>query len=798
MDEEKLLRPEDQDMPFVSRLLYQFIDEKYRPLLDESSDLMCITDRGGKFIYINKKMADSLGYTKKEMLGMHLSDIVAREALKGFQENAKDFLKTGKITLKEFVLKTKYKGKVYGEMSSMAFYDNGGKYCGAKAVFRDRTEFREMEKLERNYETMLEDGIGSLEHIIFILDKDFRVKWASASISKYFGLDKALIVGEDMRELFKKKMSLFIDQEEAFLKNLLVAYETNTSMVNFECTVASPDKENFVLEHWSYPISHGDLSGGRIEIFRDITAKKKAEETLEYYYKKMHAIMEHAVEGIVELRTDNTIEFTNRSFLSMIGYSEMELLNRELSHFIAEDQRTRLVSIKLIRKAREINFVRKDGTLLYALVSSIPLIFGAQSPHAMCFISDITESKMAANKLRDANLTLRALNDSLLDLSLRDVRTGVYNFRYLNERLAEEIKRAKRYFRPFSIIMTDIDFFKAVNDAYGHSFGDVVLKDFTELLKKTVRETDVVVRAGGEEFVVFMADTDSFGALTVAHKITKAIEKTPLGDEKRRVPITISVGISSYPDEGISDAAGLLDAADAAMYQSKHKGRNRVTVFNRNTEEDKFPGSQSDDSFSFEVLEKRLRNVNLRNEESILETMMPMVREVFRRVGYSNGHLEQFLKVVQGLAASFSLPDKERQDLKRAALLCNLGKLAIPEKCLSKKHALSEAERLLVNEHPVKSAEVIRGFSFLAPLREAILFHHERFDGKGYPDGLKGEAIPLGSRIILGVEVFGALTHARPYRLRAFSKEESLEIIRKESGRQLDPLVVERLLIQVA
>ena len=134
----------------------------------------------------------------------------------------------------------------------------------------------------------------------------------------------------------------------------------------------------------------------------------------------------------------------------------MDMLNHDIYDFILEDQRSYFVSIKLIRKAREIIFIKKDKSLLYGLVSSIPLVFGTQSPHTLCFISDISETKRASLKLREANLTLRAVNDSLLDLSLRDVTTGVYNARYLKERLFEELKRAKRYFRPFSLIMVDI------------------------------------------------------------------------------------------------------------------------------------------------------------------------------------------------------------------------------------------------------------------------------------------------------------------------------------------------------
>jgi len=793
------LNPGEADMPLVSRLLYQMIDEKYSTLLDESSDFMCITDRDGKFIYVNKKLADSLGYTKKQMLGMYMWDIVAAESRAAFTDKAKEFLKRGKTVIEGFVIKTKFDGKITGEMRSMAFYDNAGKYCGAKAVFKDSTKLLAIESLEKKYESMLEDGINTLDYIIVILDRDFRVKWASTSVQQYFGLDKTAIIGEDMREILKNKVKPLIQHDESFLKNIFSAYEANTCVESFECELMPlGGGENLFMEHWSYPVVQGDLKGGRIEIFRDITGRKKSEEMLEYYYKKIHAIMEHAVEGIVELKTDNTIQFVNKSFQDVLGYCDTEMLDMSLSDFILPDERMKLASVKLIRKAREVIFVKKDGTLLYTLISSIPLVFGTQPPHALCFISDITETKMAALKLRDANLTLRALNDSLLDVSLRDVRTGVYNFRYLNERLSEEIKRSKRYLRPISIIMIDIDYFKAINDAYGHSYGDVILKDFTQLLKNSVRETDVVVRSGGEEFVVFLSETDAFGSVKVAQKIIKAVKNNLLGEDGKKVQLTISIGVASYPDAGITDTASLMDASDQAMYQSKQKGRNSITVYSSRRESEGQGSPEERDARNEDMygnLRERFKSINSRNEESILESMRPMVRESYLRQGHDHSYCEKLLSHVEALAKSFGMKEKDILDARRAALLCNLGFLTLSQETLSKQRKdLTKEEARFIREHPMRSLEIIRDVLFLAPVAKIILHHHERYDAKGYPEGLKGGDIPLVSRFILIAETFEALIVPRPYRSTAYSKKEVLEIIRKESGKRFDPKVVKHFL----
>ncbi len=800
MDPDNLWYPgrklDEPDLPLVYRILYQLIDEKYRVLLDASSDFMCIADREGKFIYVNKHLADSLGYTKKELMGMHLRDIISPEMRSVFLDRTRTFLKKGKIKIDKFVLLTKYGGKITGEMNAMAFFDNTGKYCGVRSVFKDRTRFMEIERLEKKYESMLEEGIDSLDQVIMILDSDAKVRWASSSVRKYLGVDKTAIIGEDARQIFQARLTPLFQDKEEFLAELFTAFESQQPMSCLECALCPADSDaTFTVEHWSYPIVQGALQGGRIEILRDISVRKRAEERLEYYHKKIHAIMEHAVEGIVEVRPDNTIEFINRSFLRMLGYAETDVLNRPLTDFIMPDQRIYLASIKLIRRAREITFIRRDGTLLYTLASSIPLVFDSQPPHALCFISNISETKLVSLKLRDANLTLRALNESLNNLSLRDGRTGVYNARYLNERLTEEIQRAQRYDRPFSLIMLDIDFFKTINDTYGHVFGDCILGEVVSLLKDAVRSTDVVVRYGGDEFVLFLPDTRLEGAVAAARKIIRMLKATPMGDATRKISVSLSVGVVSFPQAGKNDARSLLDAADQAMYRSKGRGHNRITVYRKKDMAARGArGRQAARSDAFRKFQSRLHEINLRHEGAVIESLKPMVRQVSERLGYRDGFMERVVKDVEALGMSLKLPAEEIRRVSQAAYLAQLGFLRTPLHILTKTQPLADEERARLREHPLQSARMIREISFLEPLCRIILCHHERYDGEGYPRGLKGEDVPLGARMILLSEAYEAMITPRPYRPEPLSEEAALDVIRRESGRQFDPILVEHFL----
>jgi len=788
---------DEPDLPLVYRILYQLVDEKYRVLLDASSDFMCIADREGKFVYVNKHLADSLGYTKKELMGMYLRDIVAPEMRPEFFDKTKTFLKKGKVKMGDFVLLTKYGGRVTGEMVAMAFFDNTGKYCGVRSVFKDRTRFREMERLERKYEMMLEGGIDSLDQVIMILDSDAKIRWVSSSVQKYFGVDKAAVIGEDARQVLQARLEPLLQDKDAFLAGLFTAYENQQAHSCLECTLSpAGSDEVFAVEHWSYPIAQGALQGGRIEILRDASARKKAEEQLGYYHKKIHAIMEHAVEGIAEVRPDNTIEFINGSFLRMLGYSEMDVLNRPLTDFIMPDQRIYLASIKLIRRAREIIFIRKDGSLLYTLASSIPLVFGSQPPHALCFISNISETKMVSLKLRDANQTLRALNESLNSLSLRDARTGAYNARYLNERLSEEINRAQRYGRPFSLVLLDIDFFKTINDTYGHVFGDCILAEVARLLKEAVRVTDVIVRYGGDEFVVFLPDTPLEGAVATARKIIRSAKQTPLGDATQKMQVSLSIGVVGFPDAGKNDVRTLLDAADQAMYHSKGRGHNRVTVYRKDgaPARRRSRDAQPVRSDAFRKFQGRLHEINIHHEEAVIESLRPMVRQVSLRLGHVDGFSQRVIKDVEALGMSLGLPEQEIRQNAQAALLAPLGFLRTPVHILSKTQSLTDEERSRIREHPLQSARMIREISFLEPLCRIILCHHERYDGEGYPRGLKGEDIPLGARMILLSEAYEAMITPRPYRPEPLTEHAALDVLRHEAGRQFDPILTEHFL----
>ncbi len=167
----------------------------------------------------------------------------------------------------------------------------------------------------------------------------------------------------------------------------------------------------------------------------------------------------------------------------------------------------------------------------------------------------------------------------LQELAVRDDLTGLFNFRYLHTRLHEEFKRAERYREPLACAMVDVDGFKRFNDDYGHDVGDQVIRLVAERLQEALREIDVVARYGGDEFLLILPSTHFSGALTVADRTWRSVSERPFDVNGVPLRVTCSIGVALYPSRDVTSKDELLKAADAALYQAKDEGRNRICVF---------------------------------------------------------------------------------------------------------------------------------------------------------------------------------------------------------------------------
>ncbi len=395
-------------------------------------------------------------------------------------------------------------------------------------------------------------------------------------------------------------------------------------------------------------------------------------------------------------------------------------------------------------------------------------IVGSKRPHAYSQrLIKLLEQLAAqiAMPLENAQLYARAEKKARVD-----ELTRLYNRRSLDEMIDNEISRHSRYGGVFSLAILDLDSFKAYNDTYGHLSGDRLLTEVGTCISSTIRTADSAFRYGGDEFAILLPHTTLDDAYQVTERVRKKIsEKVNCGE----MSVSASIGLASWPDHGISHT-DIIAAADATLYQAKRKGGNQSQC-----------AAES-------VSSERQRDSHV-DTESIDSDILGMARVLSETVdakcetnkNRSKNIVEDCLAMVKAL----KFDDATATRLEICALLHDIGKVNIGDEILSKPGSLTDEEWEIVKTHPIMGAEVAAKVPKLASCVGGILHHHERWDGTGYPDGLKGENIPLEARILAIASAFAAMTSERPY-ARTLTYEQGLEEVGRCAGTQFDPEIV--------
>lgn len=406
-------------------------------------------------------------------------------------------------------------------------------------------------------------------------------------------------------------------------------------------------------------------------------------------------------------------------------------------------------------------------------------------------IEDISVRKKAEQEMARLNKELVKINRRLKQLALRDPHTGLYNHRYLEEALDAELIRSRRYEQPLSLIMIDVDYFKSVNDIYGHQFGDLILEQLARKIKKLVRRYDIVGRYGGEEFIIISPGIDRFQTMLLAQRIQDDVGLYTFGDRKHGVKIKLSLAVVSFPEEKIVTPMDLVNLADEILDKAKEDGGNRVySSFDvKRARKSRASASARPSKENVLSLRHKLGKVTKEANQSLVESIFAFAKTIEIKDHYTGEHVERTVQYATQIAHMLGHQPQMIEAVKQAAILHDLGKIGISDHILVKKGKLTDEEYTEIKKHPQIAADILRPIKFLHSVIPYILYHHERWDGRGYPAGLKGEAIPLGARIISVADVFQALTSNRPYR-KAFSKDEALKIIKEGSGSQFDPKIV--------
>ena len=362
----------------------------------------------------------------------------------------------------------------------------------------------------------------------------------------------------------------------------------------------------------------------------------------------------------------------------------------------------------------------------------------------------------------------------LQDQSINDGLTGLKNHRYFYDYLEKLMQSAEADAVAHSLLFIDLDDFKCYNDLYGHQRGDDALRSISGIMKELFPEPAVVARYGGEEFAILLPHVGETEALERAEILRARVQDHVFPGEERlpRRQLTISVGVSSYPDKA-KTGADLVKNADEACYRAKFLYKNRVETY-------------------YSVLD-RFSNSETVGAAETISSIKTLIAVINAKDRYTYGHVERVVFYCALFAEKLDFSEEEKNKLIFAAYLHDIGKINIPESILMKTDPLTREEWELLRSHPQKAEEIIRNIASLQDMIPIVLQHHERYDGSGYPYGLKGDELQYLSRVLTVVDSFDAMTSNRPYQARK-SYKEAVEELKRCSGTQFDPEIAARFI----
>lgn len=442
--------------------------------------------------------------------------------------------------------------------------------------------------------------------------------------------------------------------------------------------------------------------------------------------------------GYVLLDYDLNIKAYNKAFLHTLDERRKNILNSSFRNYISID------CISTFHKAIEdlienraltsVSIFMENGDKKFYANLSMDIIDLNEREYITCMIVNIDKEKKITEKLEY--------------LSFHDELTGLYNRRFFEEELQRlDVKRNL----PLTIVMADVNGLKVINDSFGHSIGDELLKIVADAFKRTCREDDIIARVGGDEFVILLPNTDEIGSQSIIDRIKGKLQ------EEKIFNFEVSVSFGSSTKYEVEESIGkIYKLSEDNMYRNK----------------------------LIEGQDMRSRSI----EKALLTLYLTNPYEAAHSRGVS------FL--IQKLAKELNYTDLTLEEVGKLGLIHDLGKIAIDKELLLKTGNLNKRELAKIKKHSEVGYHMLNSVYELRKMAKIVLHHHERWDGKGYPKGLKGEEIPLGSRILFVCETYDYLMRDMPYR-KANRQEDVIQVLKGNRGTQFDPHIVDVFLKEV-
>jgi len=565
----------------------------------------------------------------------------------------------------------------------------------------------------------------SAQDAIIMMDNEGNISYWNEAAERMFGYKKNEIIGKHLHKILVPER--FHESYLKGFKRFQITGEGAAVGKTLELAALRKNGTEFPIE---LSLSAVKLKGkwNATGIIRDITERKKVEEALRGSEELKGSILSsisHAVVGLEERQ----IMFANKAVETVFGWKPRELIGKDTRVLYRSDEEYEQIALHfypLLERQKshseEFHCRRKDGKDIICRVTASRIGEKLEKKRIVVVYEDITERKQAEEKIKY--------------MGFHDALTGLYNRAYFEEEL-KRLNTLRNY--PLAVIMADINGLKVVNDTLGHDKGDELLKNLAKVLKSVARKEDMVARIGGDEFAVILPHADENAAQAFCNRFEEARKEY---NKKAQIKLSVALGYAVQSGQ-YKDMEKVLEQADENMYAEK------------------------------------LSNIASR-EKHIIDTIMTVLAA---RDPHTQEHAERLQNLSEALGRDIGLSEFKLKRLRLLALLHDIGKIGTPDSILFKPTKLTEEEWEIMKKHSEEGYKMATNIPQLVPIARDILYHHERWDGTGYPKGLKGKEIPILSRIISIVDAYDVMLTERPYK-KAMSKQEAIKEL-KENQRPI-------------
>ena len=743
--------------------------QEFASLFKSSPEALIYVDEKSKILDINAQFTEIFGYILEEIKGKNVDNGIIHS-----RKMIREGEKLTKKALKGFVnyetIRKRKDGSEFPVFISSAPVKIDNKLKGLVTLYQDITKRKKEEEKLRQSEKKFSSIFENIPDAVFYQGTEGAILDVNTAFTRLFGYTKEEVLGKNIDEigLYPKDR---IKEGKDLTRKIL-----NEDLTNFETTRQKKDGTLIPVRIFTSFVKINDEVMGIIALYHDITKRKQSEKIQKVLYNISKAanssISLDQLYPIIHQELGNIIDTTN-FYIALVDENKDELYfpyyidkkdekmpfvkfstTNTLTTYVIKTGKSLLNNNKRYKEMINQGILTLMGsTTDESIWLGVPLkvedhVIGAMAVQSytnpnLYSESDIKLMEFVSSQVATA-IERKSSEEKIKHLSFHDSLTGLYNRAYFEEEL--ERCNFPRYY-PLSIVMLDVNGLKVINDTFGHQEGDIFLKHLSQILTSLSRQGDILARIGGDEFAILLPSTTSEEAHSFCERIKKVCQQDKI--EPTYLRLNVSLGHATQEGE-YKNINSLFKEADRNMYQDK--------LFNSKSREKHF-----------------------------LEVFRIILAE---RDPHTFDHAQRLQELALSLGKKVGLSEYQLGNLKLLALLHDIGKIGIPDSILFKTYILTPSEWKKMREHSRIGYRMAKNIPDFAPIAQEILYHHERWDGTGYPEGLKGEKIPLLSRIISIIDAYDVMQSRRPYKA-PISKTKALKEIERCAGTQFDLQLVE-------